>query len=374
MSKSPDAFRTISEVAEWLETPAHVLRFWESKFAQVKPVKRAGGRRYYRPNDMLLLGGIKRLLHDDGMTIKGVQKILSEKGLRAVANLSQPLPGEEWIEAEPEAMAEAPAPEGAEGAGEEAPFTEAEPAQPTVVPFTGKTAEAARPPRGGDAARAEGAQAQQETEAAQEAEARHAPEAAQAPEAQHTPDAARAAEAQHAPDTQHATETAQPELPETQEVAPTDAPAPLSGDAAEGTGQTAASASAESAADHPAEDTTAAERSVPSDTPLPEGGLFGETPEFLAKPLTERGEGVRAPEAKSGLGLSGQTPTEPAPEVPETSDLPETAGAATTETLPGTPPKGPLAHLGGLRALTRDEAAALTPLVDRLRALTRQAS
>ena len=91
MAKSADAFRTISEVSEWLDTPAHVLRFWESKFTQVKPVKRAGGRRYYRPSDMELLGGIKRLLHDDGMTIKGVQKLLREKGVAHVAALSQPL-------------------------------------------------------------------------------------------------------------------------------------------------------------------------------------------------------------------------------------------------------------------------------------------
>lgn len=88
MSKSPDAFRTISEVAEWLDTPAHVLRFWESRFRQVKPVKRAGGRRYYRPADMALLGGIKRLLHEDGMTIKGVQKILRDKGIKHVSSLS----------------------------------------------------------------------------------------------------------------------------------------------------------------------------------------------------------------------------------------------------------------------------------------------
>lgn len=91
MDKSPDAFRTISEVADWLGTPTHVLRFWESRFTQVKPVKRAGGRRYYRPADMELLGGIKRLLHDDGMTIRGVQKLLREEGVRHVAALSQPL-------------------------------------------------------------------------------------------------------------------------------------------------------------------------------------------------------------------------------------------------------------------------------------------
>lgn len=91
MDKSPDAFRTISEVADWLGIQAHVLRFWESKFTQVKPVKRAGGRRYYRPSDMLLLGGIKKLLHEDGLTIKGVQKILREQGVAHVSALSQSL-------------------------------------------------------------------------------------------------------------------------------------------------------------------------------------------------------------------------------------------------------------------------------------------
>lgn len=100
MSKSPDAFRTISEVADWLGVQAHVLRFWESRFAQVKPVKRAGGRRYYRPNDMRLLGGIKKLLHEDGTTIKGVQRILREQGVAHVAALSPPLdePGPALIE------------------------------------------------------------------------------------------------------------------------------------------------------------------------------------------------------------------------------------------------------------------------------------
>jgi len=86
--KSPEAFRTISEVADWLGVPTHVLRFWESRFSQVKPVKRAGGRRYYRPADMELLGGIRKLLHEDGMTIRGVQKLLREQGVRHVAALS----------------------------------------------------------------------------------------------------------------------------------------------------------------------------------------------------------------------------------------------------------------------------------------------
>ena len=80
MDKSPEAFRTISEVAEALDVPPHVLRFWETRFAQVKPVKRGGGRRYYRPEDVRLLRGIRGLLYDDGMTIKGVQKILRERG------------------------------------------------------------------------------------------------------------------------------------------------------------------------------------------------------------------------------------------------------------------------------------------------------
>lgn len=88
MEKSPDAFRTISEVAELLETPAHVLRFWESRFPQIRPVKRAGGRRYYRPADVALLTGIKRLLHDDGMTIRGVQKILREQGVKHVSGVA----------------------------------------------------------------------------------------------------------------------------------------------------------------------------------------------------------------------------------------------------------------------------------------------
>ncbi|WP_275393463.1 MerR family transcriptional regulator [Aliiroseovarius sp. Z3] len=99
--KSPDAFRTISEVAEWLGVPTHVLRFWESRFSQVKPVKRAGGRRYYRPNDMELLGGIRKLLHEDGMTIRGVQKLLREEGVKHVAAMSPPLDSDEMRDITP---------------------------------------------------------------------------------------------------------------------------------------------------------------------------------------------------------------------------------------------------------------------------------
>lgn len=90
MEKSADAFRTISEVAEALDTPAHVLRFWESRFEQVRPVKGAGGRRYYRPFDMALLEAIRRLLHDEGVTIRGVQKLLDEKGAGFLAGMDEP--------------------------------------------------------------------------------------------------------------------------------------------------------------------------------------------------------------------------------------------------------------------------------------------
>ena len=85
MDKSPDAFRTISEAAEELDLPQHVLRFWETRFSTIKPLKRGGGRRYYRPEDVLLLKGIRHLLYDQGFTIKGVQKILKDQGARHVA-------------------------------------------------------------------------------------------------------------------------------------------------------------------------------------------------------------------------------------------------------------------------------------------------
>ena len=87
--KSADAFRTISEVAEALKIPQHVLRFWETRFTQIKPLKRAGGRRFYRPEDVELLGAIRQLLYGEGYTIKGVQRILREQGPRAVAVLAR---------------------------------------------------------------------------------------------------------------------------------------------------------------------------------------------------------------------------------------------------------------------------------------------
>jgi DNA-binding transcriptional MerR regulator len=84
VDKAPDAFRTISEVADDLKVPQHVLRFWESRFTQIKPMKRAGGRRYYRPDDVDLLRGIHHLLYGEGYTIRGVQRILKDQGVKFV--------------------------------------------------------------------------------------------------------------------------------------------------------------------------------------------------------------------------------------------------------------------------------------------------
>jgi DNA-binding transcriptional MerR regulator len=90
VDKAPDAFRTISEVAEELDIPQHVLRFWESRFREIKPMKRGGGRRYYRPDDVDLLRGIRHLLYGEGYTIRGVQRILREEGLKFVQSVWQP--------------------------------------------------------------------------------------------------------------------------------------------------------------------------------------------------------------------------------------------------------------------------------------------
>ena len=131
MEKSREAFRTISEVAEWLDVPTHVLRFWESRFSQIKPVKRAGGRRYYRPSDMRIIGGVKTLLHDQGMTIRGVQKLFREQGVKHVSTFSPDLyvAGEEDDDAT--VIEHAPAP------------TPAEPASPAPAARSTRDAEPA---------------------------------------------------------------------------------------------------------------------------------------------------------------------------------------------------------------------------------------
>ncbi len=139
MNKSPEAFRTISEVAEALDVPPHVLRFWESRFTQVKPVKRGGGRRYYRPEDVRLLRGIRGLLYDDGMTIKGAQKILREKGVRHVITLGT-LP-----ETEEAAQPAAPAPAAVPAAAAKKP---AKPAKAPAKATRAGAPDAGAPPGG----------------------------------------------------------------------------------------------------------------------------------------------------------------------------------------------------------------------------------
>ena len=121
MDKAPDAFRTISEVAEEINVPQHVLRFWESRFTQIRPLKRGGGRRYYRPDDVDLLRGVRHLLYGEGYTIRGVQRILREEGLAFVQAVWRP--GAEPPPAEVER-----ANAGVEDAPPEAPLhTESEP-------------------------------------------------------------------------------------------------------------------------------------------------------------------------------------------------------------------------------------------------------
>lgn len=107
MDKAPDAFRTISEVADELDVPQHVLRFWESRFREIKPLKRGGGRRYYRPDDVDLLRGIRHLLYGEGYTIRGVQRLLREQGMGFVQEIWRP--GAPQPAAQPSEVAEPPA-------------------------------------------------------------------------------------------------------------------------------------------------------------------------------------------------------------------------------------------------------------------------
>jgi DNA-binding transcriptional MerR regulator len=130
LDKSPDAFRTISEVAADLDLPQHVLRFWETRFVQIRPLKRGGGRRYYRPDDVELLKGIRHLLYGEGYTIRGVQRILKEQGVRFVMNVwleGAPQPPKPGVRVDPEraaAWAEPEDPASAEPMAEpEAPLT-----------------------------------------------------------------------------------------------------------------------------------------------------------------------------------------------------------------------------------------------------------
>ena len=105
MAKSPNAFRTISEASDEVGAPQHVLRFWETKFTFIAPLKRAGGRRFYRPQDVVLLKAVKRLLHEEGLTIKGAQRLYKEQGLKRLAAYGDP---EGAVSFEPEIGGAAP--------------------------------------------------------------------------------------------------------------------------------------------------------------------------------------------------------------------------------------------------------------------------
>lgn len=119
MAKGPDAFRTISEAADELHVPQHVLRFWETRFTFIKPMKRAGGRRFYRPTDIAVLRGVRRLLHEEGYTIKGVQKLHREQGVKRLVAAGEgvaiPAPVEK----------PAPAPKAAKATGDKTALLEA---------------------------------------------------------------------------------------------------------------------------------------------------------------------------------------------------------------------------------------------------------
>ncbi len=108
MAKGPEAFRTISEAADELGVPQHVLRFWESRFSFIRPMKRAGGRRFYRPQDIIVLRGVMRLLHDEGYTIKGVQRLHREEGIRRVVGAAEAPAVAPDLAEPPGARAEAP--------------------------------------------------------------------------------------------------------------------------------------------------------------------------------------------------------------------------------------------------------------------------
>ena len=138
VEKSPDAFRTISEAAEELDVPQHVLRFWETKFTHIKPMKRAGGRRYYRPADVELLQGIRSLLYKDGYTIRGVQKILKEDGAAYVAGVGR---GEIEPRKRDGEMASAPPP----GTAKAAPRVSAKPKAAPEPPRAQAPAQASLP-------------------------------------------------------------------------------------------------------------------------------------------------------------------------------------------------------------------------------------
>ncbi len=415
MSKSRDAFRTISEVADWLETPAHVLRFWESKFSQVKPVKRAGGRRYYRPADMELLGGIKKLLHDDGMTIKGVQKILREQGVRHVAALC-----EQRVDEEDGALIE------------DAPYAEVDilPGEGTVVTFhRGAAADAPVDP-------AEAAEDPDDTDDAVDETAPAAPGSTDrqplqarfsfALEPEPTPEAA----ADDMPDMAEPPAETLPDPAEPEAETANDSPedAPFSADASADTANAGSDlpeaapgpeaedgpdAAEPALLDAPADPEPVGAEVTPTDDnaaddqpgqPLPEDAATDEV-------LSDEGSGTAEPTAPEPGPVAAEPVADPAPDAVDTpagdAPTPETvpdphaadsapppAPVAASAALPSflkrpmpgmgdtrraggddaTPRKGALAHLACIRRLDRDTAAQLAAHLPALRAAAERLS
>ncbi|SIS87648.1 MerR HTH family regulatory protein [Roseivivax lentus] len=386
MSKSPDAFRTISEVADWLDTPAHVLRFWESKFPQVKPVKRAGGRRYYRPADMVLLGGIKKLLHDDGLTIKGVQKYLSEHGVKAVSALAPPI--EDGAEDDRNAPIEATAQEDAalgdaparieedsaveeaetaeiDAAEEEAdaPFIEAEPPASTVVPFTGGTL-AETPGRAEDAPadEEEAAPAARDT-AAQDAATDEAAGIVEAPLPEADTDMAGIdLPAPGSPDQNTQDDAA---LAEASASAPeADIDRLISETLRDKDSVEAAATDAADEAGPAKEVRPAAPDAAEDDAQQP--SLFGTTPEFLAKPFSDRAPSDEAPDRAADEDTAPEETPEPA--ASQDAEPAPKAPLATPRPDPDAPlPHGPLHHLAGISRLSPAMAARIAPHAAALR-------
>ncbi len=312
MDKSPDAFRTISEVAEWLGVQAHVLRFWESKFTQVKPVKRAGGRRYYRPTDMILLGGIKKLLHDDGLTVKGVQKILNSEGVEHVSNLSPEL----CDVAKDTVIQMAAAPE-------IEPATEPENA-PNIVPFTSAKT---------DPAPAGETKTETPIEADSEPEGEPVPDGGVTPEAEKesvavTPLEATEIETEAEPE-QAAAPTSDPEMDQRSDQIVTPPP-----------------------------DAPTASSDIP---PAKEKPIL---PSFLHRP---------APEAAPTTSVApvAESSPEPDPEMASASDAPKSMvidapDPPNEDEIPYS--QGPLGHLATLNSLNAAQIAKITPLAEELKA------
>jgi DNA-binding transcriptional MerR regulator len=356
MSKSADAFRTISEVAEWLETPAHVLRFWESKFTQVKPVKRAGGRRYYRPADMRLLGGIKKLLHEDGMTIKGVQKILREQGIKHVSSLCTSSLAEEedagFMNAEETSSASDPIDtvvpfakpeleldpetEDVPTAADETPAVSAAPPDDTSAQPLAEPPQATNQDMPEVKAYAEPSDSEAGADAAAVGDARDPAEQGPADES--------------APESEA---TATPE-----DVAPSD-PEPVAE-------QTVDAAEPEAETEHPEVDVAAEAKDAPSDASTDDHPAKAAEPEALP----EKEQASPEPVASDTLPLPGFVQHS----AKDGRALDETVSDAVGPVPSGShsdPSPGMLSRLSRINHLSPDTARQIAPLLDRLRALSR---